>query len=112
MGLIMALCPALASHGLSRMSIKIHFGRALRDFRQIRGLSQEDFSDVSGRTYMSCLERGLKSPTVDKLDGLASALGIHPVTLLAHCYRLAEPEVSQAQLLERVRVELALVSDE
>ncbi|MNZ63723.1 helix-turn-helix protein [compost metagenome] len=94
------------------MNIKIHFGRALREFRQVRGLSQEDFSDVSGRTYLSCLERGLKSPTVDKLDALASALGIHAVTLLAYSYQLAEPGVSQVQLMERVKAELALVSTE
>jgi transcriptional regulator with XRE-family HTH domain len=92
------------------MDIKIYFGQALREFRKVRGLSQEDFSDVSGRTYLSCLERGLKSPTVDKLDALAGALGIHPVTLLAHSYQLAEPGVSQAQLIERVKAELALVS--
>lgn len=94
------------------MDTKIHFGQALRDFRQARGLSQEDFTEVSGRTYLSCLERGLKSPTVEKLDALARTLSIHPVTLLAHCYQLSEPDVSQAQLIERIKAELSLLSEE
>ena len=37
--------------------------KALKTVRKARGLSQEAFSDVSSRTYMSTLERDLKSPT-------------------------------------------------
>ena len=37
--------------------------KALKIVRKARGLSQEAFSDVSSRTYMSTLERDLKSPT-------------------------------------------------
>ena len=46
-------------------------------------LTQEDFSDVSSRTYLSTLERGLKSPTIDKLDEGGAAVGIHPATILS-----------------------------
>lgn len=35
---------------------------ALKTVRKARGLCQEAFSDVSSRTYMSALERDLKSP--------------------------------------------------
>jgi transcriptional regulator with XRE-family HTH domain len=38
-------------------------GNGIRTVRKARGLSQEAFSDVSSRTYMSTLERDLKSPT-------------------------------------------------
>jgi transcriptional regulator with XRE-family HTH domain len=38
------------------------------------------------RTYLSSLERGLKSPTIDKLEQLASVLGVHPLSLLAMAY--------------------------
>uniref|UniRef100_UPI0032E7FC1F helix-turn-helix domain-containing protein n=1 Tax=Enterobacter asburiae TaxID=61645 RepID=UPI0032E7FC1F len=41
--------------------------KALKTVRKARGLSQEAFSDVSSRTYMSTLERDLKSPTLHKL---------------------------------------------
>ncbi|MGE0013429.1 MAG: helix-turn-helix domain-containing protein, partial [Azoarcus sp.] len=45
------------------MAIKPTLGSALQTARKARGLSQEAFSDVSSRTYLSTLERGLKSPT-------------------------------------------------
>ena len=44
--------------------------KALKTVRKARGLSQEAFSDVSSRTYMSTLERDLKSPTLNKLAEL------------------------------------------
>ena len=47
---------------------------ALRHIRKARGLSQEAFSDVSSRTYLSSLERGLKSPTLNKLEDLCEVL--------------------------------------
>ncbi len=49
------------------MELKQAFGQALKQLRMSQGLTQEDFSDVSSRTYLSTLERGLKSPTIDKL---------------------------------------------
>lgn len=57
------------------MNLKEGLGAALRAMRKQKGLSQEDFSEVSGRTYMSTLERGMYSPTVDKIDELASVMG-------------------------------------
>ncbi|WP_434025564.1 helix-turn-helix domain-containing protein [Pseudomonas aeruginosa] len=41
------------------MNLKEGLGAALRAMRKQKGLSQEDFSEVSGRTYMSTLERGM-----------------------------------------------------
>jgi transcriptional regulator with XRE-family HTH domain len=38
------------------------------------------------RTYVSALERGLKSPTLPKVDALSGVLGLHPLTLLALSY--------------------------
>ncbi len=64
------------------MEINQAFGKALRKIRTSKGLTQEDFSVVSSRTYLSTLERGLKSPTIEKLNELAAVLDIHPLTLL------------------------------
>lgn len=60
------------------------FGEVLAEFRQRAGFSQEGLADRAGvhRTYVSQLERGLKSPTLDVLLRLASALGIQPSRLL------------------------------
>lgn len=87
------------------MTAKYSFATALKTVRKARGLSQEAFSDVSSRTYMSTLERDLKSPTLKKLEELCEVLEVHPLTLLTLAY--AEGSAQQAdQLLTQVRQEL------
>jgi transcriptional regulator with XRE-family HTH domain len=65
------------------MAHPMGIGKAIRLVRRARGLTQEDFSDISSRTYLSSLERNLKSPTLEKLTQLADVLEIHPATLIA-----------------------------
>jgi transcriptional regulator with XRE-family HTH domain len=74
------------------MELLERFGAGLQRLRKSRGLTQEDFSLVSSRTYLSSLERGLKSPTISKLEDLASVIGVHPVALLAVAYLPDTPE--------------------
>ena len=68
------------------MELSTAFGLALKQIRKRKGLTQEDFSSISSRTYLSTLERGIKAPTIEKLDQLAGVLSIHPLTLLAATY--------------------------
>jgi len=68
------------------MGLLTRFGAGLQLARKSRGLTQEDFSVVSSRTYLSSLERGKKSPTISKLEELASVLNLHPLSLLALAY--------------------------
>lgn len=65
------------------------FGAVLRDARNERGLSQEDLGFESGyhRTYISLLERGLKSPSLLTIFELARALDIRPSELLTRVER-------------------------
>jgi transcriptional regulator with XRE-family HTH domain len=63
-----------------------HFGKALQRIRKAKGIPQEAFALTSSRTYVSTLERGLKSPTLSKIDELAEVLGVHPLTLLMAAY--------------------------
>lgn len=88
------------------MELKQAFGMALKQLRSSRKLSQEDFSDVSSRTYLSTLERGLKSPTIEKVDELASVLDVHPLTILTGCYLLQDHPVALDELFSRIRAEL------
>lgn len=60
------------------------FARVLKVVRQERGLSQEElgFESNCHRTYISQLERGLKSPSLSTLFRLAAALDISPSELV------------------------------
>ena len=71
------------------------FARALKQARRATGLTQEDFAVESSRTYVSTLERGLQSPTLNKVDGLARVMGVHPLTLLLMAYSGSAAERKQ-----------------
>ena len=60
-------------------------GRAIAERRRKAGLTQEElaFRCDLHPTYVSQLERGLKSPTVRVLSLLAEAMGERPSRLLA-----------------------------
>lgn len=91
------------------MTQKSSFPAALRSLRKARGLSQEAFSEVSSRTYMSSLERGLKNPTLSKVDELCEVMQVHPLTLLALTYGLDAKGAEK--LLARVQCELASLQE-
>ncbi len=74
------------------MDINTAFGQALKTFRLAKGYTQEDFSEVSSRTYISSLERGLKSPTIEKVNDLANEMKICPVALMVLTYALFKEE--------------------
>jgi transcriptional regulator with XRE-family HTH domain len=82
------------------------FSKALKTSRRARGLSQEAFSHVSSRTYVSTLERGLKTPTISKVDELAEGLGIHPLTLLTLAYLKNGDDKEIKHLMDNVSKEL------
>lgn len=83
-----------------------NFSQALKTARRARNLSQEAFSQVSSRTYVSTLERGLKTPTMSKVDELAEVLDIHPLTLLTLAYTKDGNNAEITRLLNDVSVEL------
>ncbi|PCA97243.1 helix-turn-helix domain-containing protein [Pseudomonas aeruginosa] len=93
------------------MAAKHSLAAAIRTVRKARGLSQEAFSDVSSRTYMSTLERDLKSPTLHKLTELCEVMEVHPLTLLTLAY--AGDDTRKAdELLAKVRQEFETVLKE
>ncbi len=66
------------------MEIREIFARNLRRARQAQGLSQEDLAHKAeiDRTYVSSLERGVYSPTIEVVERLAIALGIDTADLI------------------------------
>jgi transcriptional regulator with XRE-family HTH domain len=59
-------------------------GEELRKARQKLGLSQEALAEKSGlhRTYISLLERNIKSPTIDTLFRICKSLRISTSALI------------------------------
>lgn len=84
---------------------------ALRLARNAKQMSQEEFEGVSSRIYISELERGMKKPTLDKIEEISGVLGIHPLTLCLLAYletgKDAEIEALQDRIAAEVRDILA-----
>jgi transcriptional regulator with XRE-family HTH domain len=59
------------------------FAGNLKKYRNMRGLSQEEFAHLAGlhRTYISALEREKRSISLDNVEKIASALGIEAYML-------------------------------
>lgn len=64
---------------------QVAFGKAIRELRKERGLSQEAFADLAGidRSYMGHIERGEKNVTLTKIYQLSDALGVTVVELFS-----------------------------
>lgn len=57
--------------------IAVNFGRIVRRAREARGLSQEALADLASvsRSFLSEVERGSASPSLETMQKLADALG-------------------------------------
>ena len=66
------------------MDMRKLVGDNFKRVRLLKGLTQEEFSDLSGfsQQYISGLEGGRRNPTVVTLYELANALGISHLELL------------------------------
>jgi transcriptional regulator with XRE-family HTH domain len=94
------------------MEIRLAFAQALRKARKANGLTQEDFAEVSSRTYLSTLERGQKSPTLDKVHVLAQTIGIHTLSLLTLSYLYSKNELDIDSLFEKISLEIEFINQE
>ena len=92
--------------GMKKMELKQAFGKALRQMRKSRHLSQEDFAGHSSQTYLSQLEGGGKGPTLEMVQALAAAMGVHPLTILTQCYLFMDETATLDSMMERVRTEI------
>jgi transcriptional regulator with XRE-family HTH domain len=61
------------------------FGNRLREAREAAQLTQEElaFRAELHRTYISLLERGIKSPTLETLFKICEALELEPEVLIS-----------------------------
>jgi transcriptional regulator with XRE-family HTH domain len=84
------------------MELKGALGEVFAQARKSVKLTQEDFETISPRSYISHLERGLSSPTIDKLDQLAGLMGIHAVSLLFQAYLIHDKSLDALQLMTKI----------
>jgi transcriptional regulator with XRE-family HTH domain len=68
-------------------------GRAIREHREVRGLSQEELGFRSGlhRTYVGGIERGERNPSFTNILRVADALGVSASELLARAEGRGRP---------------------
>ena len=93
------------------MAATFSLSKALKKVRKVRGLTQESFSDVSSRTYLSSLERDLKKPTIGKLAELCDVMNVHPLTLITIAFAGEDPEEVK-RLLKTVDAEINAILNE
>lgn len=86
------------------MSLKSSFAMVLRTLRRKRNISQRDFGDTS-RTFLSKLEGGRSSLTLDKLDQVSQRLELSPLTLLTLTLSL-EAGKPAVELIDHLRSEI------
>ena len=92
------------------METRQAFGQVLKMARKKKKVSQEELSEISSRTYISSLERGLKNPTLDKIDQIGKQLGVHPLTLIAATFAKRD-RTSIDDLLKQIRDEYSALQD-
>ncbi|MEN5033882.1 helix-turn-helix transcriptional regulator [Pseudomonas sp. TWI929] len=84
------------------MSLKSSFAIVLRALRSQRKITQRDFGDTS-RTFLSKLEGGKSSLTLDKLEQVSQRLEVSSLTLLTLSL---ESGKSSAELIDDIRLEI------
>jgi transcriptional regulator with XRE-family HTH domain len=75
-----------------RASTQARLGRAIKQIRVARGLTQEQVSAASGLhpTYISDIERGARNPSWEAITRLADGIGV-PTADIASTYDTQDP---------------------
>jgi len=82
------------------------FGQALREIRVSKKISQEQLALEAGfdRTYVSLIERGINSPTIRVVAGIAAVLKVPPSKIVHRMEtlltKLAKPRKETAKRLK------------
>ena len=76
------------------MNIREKFGQRLKLLRKHRKMSQDAVSMASGidRSFLSEIETGKCSPTLDTINRIAKALNVHPEELFI--FTVSEPAMT------------------
>lgn len=91
------------------MELREAFGQAVRQVRKERGGQQEAVGP--SQSYISDVERGLKSPSLAKIEDIATALGVDVLTLVARAVLLQHPDLCVQDLLAKLQNDLSTVAE-
>lgn len=60
-------------------SVRKQLGERIRWLRKVRGFTQEQLAEILDidQKQVSCIERGVNAPAMDRLQNVADALGVH-----------------------------------
>jgi len=84
------------------MERKLAFGSALKEVRVRKGIAQEQLG--ASQSFVSTIERGIRSPTIEKMEEFAERLGVNPATLMILMQVGQEGDVDE--LLAKIRDEI------
>lgn len=87
-----------------RSELKRALGAALKSYRLKRNISQENMGP--SQPYISNLEGGRWSASLDKIEQMATVLGVHPVSVILAGYLATEEDANPEEVLARIRSEL------
>ncbi len=87
------------------MNLRQAFGKAFSHARKSKGLTQEAF-EPTARSYISYIERGLSSPTLEKLHDLSKVMGVHPASLVFQAYLAFDKDTSALELMSLIMEDL------
>ncbi|MND42845.1 helix-turn-helix protein [compost metagenome] len=88
-----------------RLELKRAIGTSIKSYRLRRDIPQESLGP--SQPYISNLEAGRGSASIDKIEQMAEVLGVHPMSIIFASYLTSSKEASKDQLFERIRIELA-----
>lgn len=88
-----------------RLELKRAIGTSIKSFRLKRDIPQESLGP--SQPYISSLEAGRGSASIDKIEQMAEVLGVHPMSIIFAGYLTSNETGNKEQLFERIRIELA-----
>lgn len=90
---IKKFCLNFSSIMQNKKELEKAFGEVLRQLRVEQNFSQEKLAELShlDRTYISLLERGLRTPTISTLFSISNALNNSPARII----KLVEKNINE-----------------
>ncbi|WP_371877776.1 helix-turn-helix domain-containing protein [Pseudomonas mosselii] len=88
-----------------RSELKRALGAAIKSYRLKRNISQESLGP--SQPYISNLEAGRWSASLEKIEQMSAVLGVHPVSVILAGYLSSESAAESEEILTRIRSELS-----